>query len=351
MSIRKRRRADGKHAWQVRVEPFAAVTVPSRAAAVRLELELKVKKASGEVWQAKPTTLGAELDAFVDRKEATGGLRARGVEWYEQSAKTWEPFRDRPLSQLRRAEIEDHVATRAARAPVAARNELQVLKACLRAAASRGQRVDQAILEIPAVQHDAREGRAVTAEQLYELASWLPEYVSRLVPLAGFVGARQRVWFELTDDLLSLDDGTMRVPAQLSKNRRPQTVALTPVEVQLFREQLMARAPGTPLVFPTKTGRKWSRHHFRDRVWTDAVKAAGLDGFTFHGLRHTAASLMAAAGMDPAAAAQRLGHSDGGALFLRRYRHLYAGEARRQAERLAAFQVEARETVEGAVAR
>ena len=62
-----------------------------------------------------------------------------------------------------------------------------------------------------------------------------------------------------------------------------------------------------------------------------AVKAASLsaagspafEGSTFHLLRHTASSLMALSGMDAAAAAERLGHTDGRARFLRRYRHLY----------------------------
>jgi hypothetical protein len=46
---------------------------------------------------------------------------------------------------------------------------------------------------------------------------------------------------------------------------------------------------------------------------------------------------MARAGMDPAAAAERLGHSEGGALFLRRYRHLYEAEKRLQVARLESF--------------
>lgn len=45
---------------------------------------------------------------------------------------------------------------------------------------------------------------------------------------------------------------------------------------------------------------------------------------------------MAAAGMDPAVAAERAGHTDGGALFLRTYRHLYEAEKRTQALRLEA---------------
>ena len=54
-------------------------------------------------------------------------------------------------------------------------------------------------------------------------------------------------------------------------------------------------------------------------------------------LRHTAGSLMALAGMDPAVASERMGHTDGGALFLRTYRHLYEGEKRVQAARLDAL--------------
>jgi hypothetical protein len=46
---------------------------------------------------------------------------------------------------------------------------------------------------------------------------------------------------------------------------------------------------------------------------------------------------MATAGMDPAAAAERASHTDGGALFLQKYRHLYEGEERPQALRLEAF--------------
>ena len=45
---------------------------------------------------------------------------------------------------------------------------------------------------------------------------------------------------------------------------------------------------------------------------------------------------MASLGMDPPAAAERLGHTDGGALFLRLYRHLCEGERRRQAAELGA---------------
>jgi integrase len=135
------------------------------------------------------------------------------------------------------------------------------------------------------------------------------------------------------------------------------------------REQRLVRAPGTQLLFPTPEGKRWSANRFRDRVWLRSVEAAAkndenrreddssvFEGFTFHLLRHTAASLMALAGMDPAVAAERLEHSDGGALFHKTYRHLYEGEKREQAKRLEALvlaeldeegTVDGEETVEG----
>ena len=65
----------------------------------------------------------------------------------------------------------------------------------LRDARGRGQKVDDAILEIRPVKHVARRGRALTVEELYELASWFPEHVSRLILLARQIGARYATSF------------------------------------------------------------------------------------------------------------------------------------------------------------
>jgi hypothetical protein len=150
--------------------------------------------------------------------------------------------------------------------------------------------------------------------------------------------------------MLDLKEGTMPIPAELSKNKRDHRVYLTSFEVKLLREQLLARTPGTGLVFPNTKGEQWNRSRFGEQVWKKSIEAAAksdrerngvrrsvFDGFTFHMLRHTAGSLMALAGLDPAVASERMGHTDGGALFLRTYRHLYEGEKRVQAARLEAL--------------
>lgn len=344
MSIRKR----GPRAYQVRVSGFPAQTAPTRESAERIELDLKRRRALGELYEAPAVTLGEAIESKLARIEATGGVSIATRSYNRRSAMFWEPLRSTRVSMLRRAKIEDMVLARAKEHPRSAKNELEFLKRVLGDAKGRGQRVDEAIFEIPPVKHRPRRGRALTVSQLYELASWFPEHVSRLVLVAGQVGARQNVWFNLTDAMLDLRAGTLTIPSALAKRRRDHRIYLTELEVALLREQLMVRAPGTGLVFPTVEGRKWKANRFRDRVWlrsvegaihNDAAGASGsiFEGFTFHMLRHTAASLMALAGMDPAAAAERLEHSDGGALFHKTYRHLYEGEKRKQAERLEAL--------------
>jgi integrase len=346
MSIRKR----GQRSYQVRVSPFPAATVPTREAAEKLELDMKLRRSLGDLHEAPAITLGEAIDGTLARIEATRAPRAKTLEFYERSAKFWKPLRPTRVPALHRAKIEDMILARAQEHPRSAKNELEFLKRVLHDAKGRGQRVEGAIFEIDPVRHRPRRGRGLTVSELYELASWFPEHVSRLVLVAGQVGARQNVWFNLTNDMLDLDAGTLTIPGELAKSRREHRVYLTELEVGLLREQLVVRAPRTSLVFPTIEGNRWTANRFRDRVWVRAVDAAikndankrgnspsVFKGFTFHLLRHTAASLMALAGMDAAVAAERLEHSDGGALFHKTYRHLYEGEKRVQANRLDAL--------------
>jgi integrase len=340
MAIRKR----GKGRWQVRVRPFPEVTLPTKEAAETVELNLKLRLKLGHLYREKPTALGDQLDGLLQRKKTMGGkhgpLRAAGVRYYQDCVRPWEPLRNTPVPALRRRQVEDHIAARAAVAPTAARNELQFLKAALKAAQSRGQQVDVGIFEIDPIRVEAREGVALEYHELLGLASWLPDRVKRIVPFCGTVGLRFTEAVTLTDDRVDLEAGTIFIPARINKSRRPKPIPLARIEVQLLREQLMARLPGTRVVFPTEKGAVYSHSGFQS-IWLPALLAAGLaheerrDGrtivvadFRFHWLRHTAISLMARAGMKAELIAERVGHNDGGALIYRRYRHLFPTEVR-----------------------
>jgi integrase len=343
VSIRKR----GSRSYQVRVAPFPAQTVPTLDAAKKLELDLKTRKALGDLYETPPITLGEAIDGTLARIKAMRSTSENTTTYNERSAQFWVPLRATRVPMLRRAQIEDMIQARAEKHPRSAKNELEFLKRVLHDAKGRGQRVDGALFEIAPVKHRPRRGRGLTVSELYELASWAPEHALRLILLAGQVGCRQNVWFSLTDEMVDLKAATITIPARLAKRRVEHRIYLTELEASLVREQLLARAAGTSLVFPTVEGKKWTANRFRDRVWLRTVEAAIkngpnkrddspsiYEGFTFHLLRHTAASLMAHAGMDAAVAAERLEHSDGGALFHKTYRHLYEGEKRTQANRL-----------------
>lgn len=341
MAIRKRR----KGRWQVRVRPFPEVTVPTKEAAETVELDLKLRAKLGHLYREKPTKLGDELEGLLQRKMTMGGKRGRlrpaGVRFYQDCARPWDPLRNTPVPALRRRQVEDHIAARAAVAPTAARNELQFLKAALRAAQSRGQQVDVGIFEIDPIRVEEQEGVALEYSELLGLASWLPERIKRIVPFCGTVGLRFTEAVTLTDDRVDLDAGTVFIPARINKSRRPKPIPLARIEVQLLREQLLVRPRGTRVVFAAEKGGVYTHSGFQS-IWLPALLAAGLAheearnggrtivvaDFKFHWLRHTAISLMARAGMKAELIAERVGHNDGGALIYRRYRHLFPSEVR-----------------------
>ncbi len=83
--------------------------------------------------------------------------------------------------------------------------------------------------------------------------------------------------------------------------------------------------PGTEgLVFPTVDGQPMRRSNFRARVWVPATSQAGMSGFRFHDLRHTAATLGAASGTSLKALMARIGHASARAAL--RYQHVIDGQ-------------------------
>ena len=96
---------------------FPARTLPTRLAAERVELDLKLRRSMGELYEEAPTTLGEELDSFLGRIRASSSRSARTVEFYERSVVAWGPFRAKRLNALGRRAIEDFITERAAEHP------------------------------------------------------------------------------------------------------------------------------------------------------------------------------------------------------------------------------------------
>ncbi len=265
--------------------------------------------------------------------------RPRTVRIAEDCLRALAPLNDLAVERLRRPVVEDLIAPLAERAPRRAAMALSLLKRILRDAEERGQVVDPNVHRIRLAKADEREPRFLTWEEVEELQSWMPEYIARIIPVAVLTLLRRGEVLGVRDADLDLEAGSIQVFTQhqagehtATKTRAGRrTVDVGPRVVRLLREQQRARRPNRDgYLFPTRSGTPFDADNFFGQVFKPAARAAGIPELTFHDLRHTGASLMIAAGCHVKVIAEQMGHSDGGALVLRRYGHLYKG-ARRQA--------------------
>lgn len=337
------RDANGKAHWK-------AVPGPKRNAE-KVKRDVENRQALGPLYEAEAARLGPFLQDWLDRY----AQRVKPVS-HRRMVEALKSLRlpDLFLAELSVADVEEAVS---AAAPRQAQLGLRALKQALRSPRAKGQRFDPEILNVEPPRYEEREARFLTWPQVEELASWMPEGCARIVPIAALTGLRQGELLALLESDVDIRACTVHVRAGKTKAAR-RSVDLPGTAVTLLREQLVARPHTEALVFPAPQGGRWSKDNFMSRAFRPALLRTALahtkgkpgqtpfgaveripddperfrmqKALTFHDLRHTAASLMIAAGWHVKAIAEQLGHADGGALVLRRYGHLYAG-ARRQA--------------------
>jgi integrase len=346
-SIRPYVTAKGERRYEVRYrdqsnrERSRVFTVHRDAKAFRLDIERRHQ--AGLLYEAPPERFGDLAAAWLERYAvgAAGRVRPRpkSLLAVEDCLRYLAPLNDLSTERIRRPIVEDLIARLAARAPRRAHMALGTLKRVLRDAEERGQRVDPGLYRITVARAPEREPRFLTWEEADELASWMPEQVRRIVPIAILSMLRRGEILALRDRDLDLEAASISVFGQHQDGARVatktragrRTVDVGPQAVRLLVEQQAARSPSPDgYLFPNRAGGPFDADNFMSRVFKPAARAAGIPELTFHDLRHTGASLMIAAGCHVKVIAEQMGHSDGGALVLKRYGHLYKG-ARRQA--------------------
>jgi integrase len=87
-------------------------------------------------------------------------------------------------------------------------------------------------------------------------------------------------------------------------------------------------------IFASREGTPLQHRNVAHRGFERAAKEAGIEGVSFHDLRHAAASRLIANGLDPVTVADVLGHGDAN-ITLRVYAHLFNREQRDDAIRRA----------------
>lgn len=148
---------------------------------------------------------------------------------------------------------------------------LTLLKRILKASEERGQQVDRAIYGIRIARTEEREPRFLTWKEVGELESWVPEYVSRIIPVAVLTMLRRGEILGLRDADVDFETGSIAVFSQRQDGQQVRTktragrrtVDVGPQVLKLLREQQLARAPSeSGYLFPTRSGAPFDGDNF-----------------------------------------------------------------------------------------
>lgn len=220
-------------------------------------------------------------------------------------------------------------------APATVRTNYGVLKAVMNAAVEADLLVKSPCRGIRLPAGDRRERATLAPDDLERIAAGMRTEYRPTVYLAGVLGLR---WSEVAGLRVRHLDFLRRtltvtetiaevsgrlIPATTKSKASQRTLSVPPFLMVMLAEHLAARGRPGPdeLVFTAPGGGPMRVANFRLRVWTPAVRAAGLEGLTFHGLRHVAASFMVGSGEHPRVIQHRLGHSTA-RLSLELYAHV-----------------------------
>ncbi|MBI2278313.1 MAG: site-specific integrase [Dechloromonas sp.] len=147
------------------------------------------------------------------------------------------------------------------------------------------------------------------------LQSWV--LLPLLIRLAIVTGLRRGALLGLCWGDVVLDGESPHVKVERTKNGDAHVSPITPDLVEEFRRMRRVRTMDTNLVF---VGKHLNQPHDFRHGFNEACKTAGLQGVSFHTLRHTSCSRLAQAGVDILAIAEHAGHRS--LTMTRRYSHL-----------------------------
>lgn len=248
-------------------------------------------------------------------------------------------FGDVPLAGISNADVRAWVAELRASgmSTSSVRKAAFALRRILAAAVADRRLMANPADDVPLPAEHSGEQRFLTAAQVATLADAIPDRYRALVLVAAFGGLRfgeaaglrrrrvdvLRGRIEVAETLVDTGRGAPTFGTPKTRRGR-RTVPMPRVLVAALVDHLAEHVASSAdaLVFTREHDQPLRRGTFRRDVWLPAVSAAGLDGLTFHHLRHTYVSLCAAAGLDLYEVSVRAGHSSA-AFTADRYRHLF----------------------------
>lgn len=192
------------------------------------------------------------------------------------------------LSEITRDEVE---RLRSLRLESSSENTVNryfaLLRAILKCARDDWEWVEK-VPKVPMYAVKKREPRFLTWDGFVSLAEELPSHLSAPAWFAVSTGLRSAAIRSLRWDWINRDG--VRFPPEVMKNGKWLRIPLSPTAWYVLAEALSLTSAGPQgVIFVNHAGNPWAGK-FTTRAWYKAAKRAGLEGVTFHDLRHTFAS-------------------------------------------------------------
>ena len=260
-----------------------------------------------------PIAFGAVTEAYL----AVSRIQAQAN--YERK-KTWVKYRflpffgsNKPITAILSEDIEKYYQLRRKEVSLASANrELAAIKHIFSWASGRARKMP---LTRPYLEKDPARGvwkeeEDNTRDQILEpgqfeaLQAHSAGYLRPINLVAYQSGMRRGEILGLTWDKLDLKAGFIRLKGADTKTKKSRIIPLLPDVVALFRDLQKTRALHVPQVFL----RDGQPMRSMKGAFMAACKAAGITGFVFHDLRHTAITNMRRAGIDPLTIMEISGH-------------------------------------------
>lgn len=343
-TIRRRLRSDGSAVYhaQVRLKGHrpetATFTRKTDARAWVQDTESAIRHGRHfKTSESKRHTVSEMIDRYIREeipRKRDGATQARQLEWWKRQIGDWllADVTPKLIREYREKLAGGQTVRGTIRSPSTVNRRLAALSHVFTVAAKEfGWVEDNPLRNVKKKQEPDGRVRFLTEDERDRLLTACRESpCPDLYPIVLFAlstGARKGEVMNLRWPDVDCNRGLAIFPK--TKNNERRSVSLTGRLLKVMRERAKVRRLDSDLVFPRPDGKKPVdiRNH-----WASAIKAAEIEDFRFHDLRHTAASYLAMNGATLPEIAAVLGHKT--LEMVKRYAHLSDGHVRGVIERM-----------------
>lgn len=230
-----------------------------------------------------------------------------------------------PLIKINNAAVRTWVAEMldADLSPATARKAVFALRHCLEAAVDDGRLMHNPATKVPLPSEHAKVPRFLSQVEVEALVEAMPERHRALVLVGAHGGLRwgeaaglTRANIDVRRSRIIVASTAVEISGKITFGNEPKTrrsKRSIPVARSVMRriEEHLSRhvgPEGDALVFTGSQGGPMFRATFSQQVWQRAAKEAGLQGVTFHTLRHSFVAILVAAGCNVREVSEWAGH-------------------------------------------